>query len=273
MLKSPSHTRLDSAQVKQLDHAPKELNSLSLPNNGLGKPFVSPHSLRRRPRVRDALDAALLFEADAMRNGTAQTGSEIAKKADEALGLALVTEAHDVGLSINKEDLETAKERARRALEFTLLTDTNPVPDEEELEEIKRHAKDALQVALLGIPMPEESTGDDTPTFHAQPSDALTTVVQCGAVLQDLQDDMSVSERQALKEKARDALHQALMSQVAETGMNVSGAELQQAESLAAASIGADVSTCDEGTLEEYKRRARNALDLALLGIGEDLSR
>jgi len=262
--------------------------------SGAGTPPASLTPTRHKPKARDALDAALLFETEVMDGKLTTDQREHAKKkANDALGLAVLSEAEVTGLNLTNEELVRAKLKARGALEFALLTERDlNVEHVSELQEAKMLAQQAIEVALLGAGTDTDASvvaGSEgkhlqdvvKTTAAAPPGPEKTSVTRVGALDAAVRlerdtllcDDLAPRELEAAKEAAQKALVCALEVTVEDAGMDISPQELEDARQLARDALHvallsehAPASTPAED-VADLRRRAVSAMHLALLGV------
>eukprot|EP00747_Dinoflagellata_sp_TGD_P142201 gnl/TRDRNA2_/TRDRNA2_176213_c0_seq1.p1 gnl/TRDRNA2_/TRDRNA2_176213_c0~~gnl/TRDRNA2_/TRDRNA2_176213_c0_seq1.p1 ORF type:complete len:617 (+),score=111.01 gnl/TRDRNA2_/TRDRNA2_176213_c0_seq1:42-1853(+) len=255
-------------------HGAAERRSASLPQAGSEKS----DTLRSRAKARRALDAALLFEADSLcQDLSSGERADARRRAGAALSSAAVCDAEAAGMDISLDELESAKEAARVALEKALLSGKPELDDPESLEGLARKARDALQVALLGVEICDMNL-DDSSSAEADETSCSPVEPEArhrgtkardamGAALilesETLQAGLSAKQLKQIKHKARDALSLALINEAEDLGTEVP-ANLEDAQDRAQVLFKQLLTSSFTGV--ELNKAAKNALDTALLG-------
>lgn len=230
-----------------------------------------PHKVAEIAEARDALDAALLWGAESMREDVPQVQRRQAKeKASDALGLALLTEARESGIDVTPAGLLKAKGIAQGALDFRFLTERNLELDADTLDELKIHAEDAVQVGLLAMEraadVPQETL---SPRLQSSALDALEELL-CVAS-QVLHGELSGKGLADARQRARGAVARAVACEAQCSGIDVTQEELQRA--LERACLALDSVALTEPELRtnlertQVKQRALHSLHLAMLGV------
>mmetsp|Transcript_143298 Transcript_143298/g.260730 ORF Transcript_143298/g.260730 Transcript_143298/m.260730 type:complete len:1659 (-) Transcript_143298:49-5025(-) len=218
--------------------------------------------------ARDALDIALVTGATQHRHGVSiEECAQARRRGSEALGLAVLAEAYDAGLDITREEIMQAKKKAQGALEFTLMTKRDLDLGSEEFQDVKTHARDALQVGLLQGDMNEQQPDDAEPRVQGRAHDAIDQVVR---MFRDARySRLSPQQLEEAKFKAVEAVDQALATDVELAGLDLSPEARQKAARRAHVNLDAALLRQDAPNEEpaERRRRASDALHLAILGV------
>lgn len=221
--------------------------------------------------ARDALDAAVLFGAEATRKGVPDEQRLHAKRrASDALSLALLAEARDSGIDVVPNGLLKAKQVAQGALDFTLLTERNLDIDMCALDELKVHAQDAVQVGLLAMQRAEITSEEPlSPRLQASAPEALEQLL--GISSRVFQGHLCGQSLVDARQSAREAVTRAVTCEAKCSGIQVAPEELEQALQQAYLALDsvtlAEPDMCASGESSPLQRRALHALHLALLGV------
>jgi len=254
--------------AKQKTQVPQ---SLSL--GELLKKKASESAVERRGNIedpKDALDAAILFGTEAMRQDVPEVQKLLKSKASDALALALFSEARDVGIETVPSSLLKATEVAQGALDFTFLTQAHLAIDAHNLDELRVRAEDAIQVGLNAMQRADLSAEEPLGTHFQESTLECLEQVLCIAsdVLRGrLREQALVDARQ----KARDAVASAVDCEVTCSCIQLSPEELQHAVRRACLALDSvtlvDPDMCASSKLSLVKGKALNTLHLALLGV------
>mmetsp|Transcript_151187 Transcript_151187/g.263487 ORF Transcript_151187/g.263487 Transcript_151187/m.263487 type:complete len:206 (-) Transcript_151187:56-673(-) len=159
------------------------------------------------------------------------------------------------------------KKKAQGALEFTLMTKRDLDLGSEEFQDVKTHARDALQVGLLQGDMNEQQPDDAEPRVQGRAHDAIDRVVR---MFRDVRySRLSPQQLEEAKFKAVEAVDQALATDVELAGLDLSPEARQKAARRAHVNLDAALLRQDAPNEEpaERRRRASDALHLAILGV------
>lgn len=272
---SPDETPLashDAMPDNQSDAAARTAASPPRSLRSLLKLGMQASSCKRgvQAEAQDALDAALLFRAEATRCELPCEQKKQAKnKSSDALALALLAEARNAGMDIAPIGLQKAERIAQNALDFTFLTDRNLDIDAQWLDELRSHAEDAVQMGLLAIDRSESSSEALTPRQHGKTLEALEEVFHITSRV--LRQHLTGPSLANAKQSAREAVSRAVMCEVKCSGLQLTPKQLQQALRRTHAALDsvtlADPDVCATGDFALLKHQALNALQLALLGV------
>lgn len=230
------------------------------------------HMRAQAAEARDALDAAVLFGAGAIRkNASAEQQDQAKQTASHALGLALLAEAREVGIDIIPSVFLKAKSTAQGALDFALLTERNLDIDAFALDELKVHAQDAVRAGLLAMQRAEETAEEAlSPSLQSAAPDALEQLL--GIVSWVQQGSLSRQSLVEARQAARGAVTRAVTCEAQCCGMHVTPEELQRA--CQRAYLALDLVTLTEPDTSVngelcllVTQQALNALHLAILGL------
>lgn len=228
------------------------------------------HQAAAGQHARDALDVALLIGSSQHRPGVSvEECAQSRRRGSEALGLALLAEAYDAGLDITREELAKAKKKAQGALEFTLMTKRDLDLGSEEFHDVKTHARNALQVGLLGAQRDANEQSPNSSELRTQggPQDAVNRVLRMFAEVRCSR--LSMHQLEEAKSKAKSAVNQALATDVELAGLELPPEIKQKAMRLAHANLDVALLSWEavDEDVAETRKRASDAVHLAILGV------
>lgn len=217
--------------------------------------------------ARDALDAAILFGAEAVRRDDEGQRQHFKQMASDALGLALLAEARDSGITVVPSGLLRAKQTAQGSLDFTLLTEPSLNIDAQILDRLKVHAEDAVQVGLLAMQRIADGSEEAlSPCLQDSALEALELLLSIASSV--LRGHLSEQDLCDARQRAQDAVTRAVECEAKCSCIEATPEELQQAcERAYVALESVTLAEPDMGALALVKQRALNALHLALLGL------
>jgi hypothetical protein len=259
--KVPSATRLPTDETSTLTSQP----SLRQLLKSGARSTVNTSRRGESAEARDALDVFLLFSAEAAKeNAPAEQRKHFRDQASKALSLAMLAEARESLIEVGPQEVQQAKETAHGALDFLFLSAPQLAIDAHDLEELRVHALDAVRVALLGI-----RTSGDREYVMALAPQALGQVFTLTS--KALRGKFSRKEMEEAKESARAAVGKAVLGELQCGGITIESDELKRAKRRVHSAMDsiflAEPKLCAAGDFSAIKKRALDALHLAILGI------
>lgn len=221
--------------------------------------------------IRDALDAALIFGAAAMKRGASEEQKSRDKvKASHAVAMATLAEAREAAIVIDARGIEKAAKGAQDALDFFFLTQRCFDITSEKLDDMRVHVEDAIQVGLLVMQRDRDMSGEE-PALHTQDSTMQALEEVFCTTSKVLREHLVGQCADEARRQAREAVAKAVTCEVECSGVDVTPESLHRALWRAHVALDAvllaNPDACAYGAFASIKRQAVNALQLALLDV------